>query len=78
MTYGAAHRSLILHCACTEITPVQYEKFLNPRTNGIRLSINLVYKLQKQFLDGYAYQMILKGEKVFLKAIKKVTFSVQD
>ena len=47
-------RVVVLHYACTGITPVQYEKIFNPKTSRVRLSSNLVYKLQfKQFLEGY-------------------------
>ena len=53
-------RVLVLHCACTGITPVQYEKILNPKTSRVRLSSNLGYKLQKQFQDGYTYRMSVK------------------
>ena len=38
-------------------------KILNPRTSGVRLNRNLVYKFQKQFLDGYTYRTSFKRER---------------
>ena len=59
-------RVVVLHCACTGIAHMQYEEILNPRTSRVRLSSNLVNKLQKQFLDGYAYRTSVKrGEGLY-------------